>query len=155
MIATSRLPWALGLLVALTLGGRAQAQVCESSCSMYVEGHCVQYTEHCTTPEAPPKPSFGAIAYGRSDGSWGSSYHWGSQEKAESVALDTCAKQGAKDCEIMVWFDRRCGAIAAGEDRVVVWGVAETEGQARGDAHAKCARAGNKACQMLASQCSR
>ena len=145
---------AFGILV--ILGPVARGQVCESSCSMYVEGHCVQYTEHCTTPDAaPPAPSFGAIAYGRGDGSYGTSYHWGSQQKAEKVAMDTCAKRGAKDCEIMVWFDRRCGAIAAGEDHVVVWGVAETEGEARGSAKSKCTAAGNKACQMLVSECSR
>ena len=155
MLRTGRTTLALWTLLWLAASTSARAQVCSEYCGMYVEGRCVEYRQSCTTPEAPPRPSFGAIAYGRSDGSWGSSYHWGSQQKAEKVAIDTCAKQGAKDCEVQVWFDRRCGAIVAGEDRIIVWGVDETEGGARGDAQKKCASAGNKACQMLASACSR
>ena len=139
----------------IILGTSARGQACETSCSMYVEGHCVQYTQHCTTPEAPPKPSFGAIAYGRTKGTWGTSYRWETREKAESVALENCAKQGSRDCEVMVWFDRKCGALASGEGPDGFWGLADAVGPARADAKSKCISSGNKGCEVLAAQCSR
>src|SRR5690348_1261188 len=91
---------ALAFAALVIVGTSARAQVCSESCDMYVEGRCVSYRQTCTTPESVPRPSFGSIAYGRSDGSWGASYHWDTRQKADKSAMDTCAKQGAKDCEI-------------------------------------------------------
>ncbi len=100
-----------------------------------------------------PAASYGAIAYGRTSGAWGSSYHWGSQAEAESKAMQTCAKQG-NDCEVVVWFDRKCGAVAAAEGAVAFWGLGDSDGQARADAQNKCEQGGGKDCRVQASECS-
>jgi hypothetical protein len=146
---------ALCVLMALTAGARAQVEECSTMCGRYDSGQCVEYLHTCTTTPEAPKATYGAIAYGRTKGTWGTSYHWETREKAERVALENCAKQGAKDCEIMVWFDRKCGALASGEGPDGFWGLADTIGPARADAKSKCVSSGNKGCEVLAAQCSR
>ena len=85
----------------------ARAQVCQTICSNYIEGECSEHTTTCSTP-AQPSASWGAIGYSRTTGSYGYSYSWGSQSKAESVAVKNCTKY-AKDCEAIVWFNHQCG----------------------------------------------
>jgi hypothetical protein len=113
----------------------------------------------CTVPgldpaaPAAPRYSYGAIAYGRTSGAWGYSHRWGSRAKAESVAKQNCAEHG-DDCEVMVWFDRKCGAVVAGEDSSAFWGLGASEAQARSDATNKCTTGGGKACEVEVSHCS-
>ena len=123
-------------------------------CSNYIQGNCSAHeTKETCTPDAPAH-SYGAIAYGRTSRAWGSSYRWGSQAKAESVAMQTCAQHG-NDCEVMVWFDRKCGAVASGEGTTAFWGLGDTVGEARADAQNKCVNGGGKGCEVQASQCSK
>ncbi len=145
----------IGVLLALTAGAPARAQVpCSTVCSRYDQGQCVEYTHYsCTTP-SPPPPSYGAIAYGRTSGAWGYSYRWESEAKAESVAMENCAQHG-DDCEVMVWFERKCGAVASGEGGTAFWGLGDSDGQARADAQNKCVEGGGKDCEVQVSQCSR
>ena len=132
---------ALGVMVALTAGAPAEAQDCSTTCSRYEEGQCVEYLHSCTGPSAPAL-SYGAIAYGRTSQAWGFSYSWGSRAKAESVALQNCAQHG-DDCESMVWFEHKCGAVVSGEGATAFWGLGDSEGQARADAQNKCHCASN------------
>ncbi len=144
------------LLLALSagMGAPAQAQVCTTTCSMYEEGECVEYTHTCETP-APPKPAFGAIAYGRKSGAWGYSYNWESRDRAQNEAMKNCAQNG-NDCEVMVWFDRECGAVAArGDSDAAYWGLGDGEGAAREEAMRQCAKDGGKQCEVKVSRCSR
>lgn len=145
----------LGLIVlALGAAAPARAQVCHEECSDYYEGQCSQHTTTCTNPE-PPKPSYGAIAYGKKSQAYGFSYQWGSQDKAESVAMQNCAKNG-NDCEVMVWFDRKCGAVAApAGSTAAYWGLGDGAGAARGEALRQCTKDGGKNCAVKVSQCSR
>lgn len=144
----------LGAMAALCVGAAAQAQVCTTTCSMYEEGQCVEYEHSCETPE-PPKPSYGAIAYGKKSQAYGFSYQWDSEAKAESEALKNCAKNGP-DCEIMVWFERRCGAVAARSDgKYAYWGLGDGEGAAREEAMRQCTKDGGQGCEVKVSQCSR
>jgi hypothetical protein len=143
-----------GLMAVATLGTvlAAQAQVCNTMCSRYEEGQCVEHTQTCTTP--PPPEKFGAIAYGRTSGAWGYSYNWNSRAKAESAAMQNCG-QRAKDCEVIVWYDRRCGAVAVDQGGGVYWGIGDGSGQANGIAQKQCAKGGGKGCAVKVSQCSR
>ncbi len=155
-IAATRIVVGVGLAVWLALGAGAPAwaQVCHEECSDYYEGQCSQYTTTCTNPE-PPKPSYGAIAYGRKSQVYGYSYGWGDQDKAESVAMENCAKNG-KDCEVMVWFDRKCGAVAARSDSTIAyWGLGDGAGAANSQAMSQCAKDGGKSCEVKVSHCSR
>jgi hypothetical protein len=143
-----------GMLLALGLAAPAHAQVCHEECSDYYEGQCSQHTTTCTNPE-PPKPAFGAIAYGRNSGAFGYSYGWDSQAKAESVAMENCGKNG-KDCEVMVWFDRKCGAVAARSDSTAAyWGLGDGAGAANSQALSQCTKDGGQNCEVKVSQCSR
>jgi hypothetical protein len=145
----------LGVLFALTAGAPAWAY----SCWRYVEGQCVEYRYDDPSPSAPGAPhapahSYGAIAYGPTSGAWGYSHSWGSQAKAESVAKKNCAQHG-NDCEVMVWFERKCGAVASGEDAAAFWGLGDSDGQARADAQNKCVQGSGKGCEVQVSQCSK
>jgi hypothetical protein len=145
---------ALALFAAISPG---RPQDCPTSCSRYEDGRCVETEQTCseTAGTAPGTgPSFGAIAYARSSDAWGYSYHWETREKAEEVAKDNCA-QHASDCEIVVWFDRKCGAVASTEGGPAFSGLGDKASQARDDARNKCLAAGNTECEVQVSQCSR
>jgi len=139
---------ALGLCAATG----AQAQVCSSECSRYIEGQCVEHTETCTTP--PPPETYGAIAYGRANGGWGYSHGWNTRAKAESVAMQNCA-QRAKDCQVVVWYDRRCGAVSVDQANAVYWGIGETSSRATVVARNQCVTSGGRGCAVKVVQCSR
>src|SRR5665213_2563989 len=139
---------AYGVLATTT----AQAQICSTICSRYEEGQCVEHMQTCSTPSAPAE-SYGAIAYSRTTGAWGQSYKWGSRAKAESVAMQNCA-QHAKDCEVTVWFNRNCGAVAADQGPTAFWGLGNTISQARAVAQNACMKDGRKGCAVQVSQCS-
>ena len=80
-------------------------------------------------------------------------YKWSSRAKAESVAMQTCAKY-AKDCEVTVWYDRECGAVAADQGPTAFWGIGNTVSQARATALNECMKGGRKGCAVQVSQCS-
>ncbi|MBV9551943.1 MAG: DUF4189 domain-containing protein [Alphaproteobacteria bacterium] len=135
---------------------RVEAQECSTHCGRYEQGQCVEYVQTCSTPGAPARgaaPSYGAIAYGRSSQAWGYSYRWSSRARAESEALKNCQDHG-DDCEIMVWFEHKCGAVAAG-DSDAFWGLGGSEKLAEADAQGKCAAAGSNKCDVQVSRCSR
>jgi hypothetical protein len=148
----------VGVLLALTaaaLPTRAQVP-CSTVCSNYIEGKCSQYTHYSCNGAAPSAPanSYGAIAYGSTSRAWGTSYHYGSEAKAESVAMQGC-KQRGDDCEVMVWFDRKCGAVVAAEGAAAFWGLGDSEAEARADAQTKCEQGGGKGCKVWVYQCSK
>jgi hypothetical protein len=150
---------ALGVVLVLAAGAPAWGFCTNSSwCGRWESGQCVQWVyRNCDYGNGPsasaPSYSFGAIAYGRTSGAWGYSHRWGSRAKAESVAKENCAQHG-DDCEVMVWFDRKCGAVVAGEDASAFWGLGNSEDQARADATNKCTNGGGKACEVEVSHCS-
>jgi hypothetical protein len=148
--ATGILAVVLGVLLWLAASAHAQ---CSTVCSNYIQGECSEHTTTCAAP-APPKPAYGAIAYGRKSGAWGSSDHWGSEAKAESVAMSNCKKNG-DDCEVMVWYERKCGAVASAKGDAAYWGLGDGEGAANENALASCEKDGGKDCKIEVAECSR
>ncbi len=150
---------ALGILLAVAAGAPTRVQAyCATECKRYdpKQGYCIEYgpvSPGCTDQSAPAR-SYGAIAYGLTSGAWGTSYHWGSEAKAESAAMQRCAEHG-KDCEVMVWFERKCGAVALGQGTTAFWGLGDSDGQARADAQSKCVNGGGKDCEVEVSECSK
>lgn len=133
----------------------AYAQFCTSMCSRYEEGQCVEYEHTCTSGPSVPQVSFGAIAYGKTSGAWGYSYGWNSRAKAEAVAMQNCAQNG-HDCESIVWFDRKCGAVAArGDRKYVYWGLGNNARTAQNVALNECRKDRGPSCAVKVSQCSR
>lgn len=145
---------ALGALLALIVIAPAQAL----TCTRYIQGQCVEYHLDVPGPSSPgggsrPAASYGAIAYGRGSGAWGVSHNWGSRARAEREATLRCREHG-NDCEVRVWFDRKCGAVASGDGDTTFWGLGDNERQARAETLKKCADGGGKTCVMQAYQCS-
>jgi len=96
---------------------------------------------------------YGAIAYSSSTEAYGWSNKRDTQEEAENAALEQCGKR-ASDCEIEVWFDQKCGAVAAGGNWVGSgWG--DTQRQAESEALKVCRQGGDDTCAVKASACSR
>jgi len=55
---------------------------------------------------------FGAIAFSQDTGAVGYGYDYPSRAAAEERALDECGEA----CEVVVWFQNACGALAVGDD---------------------------------------
>ncbi len=87
-------------------------------------------SETAVIPEGPVPPviRYGAMAYAPS-GAWGRTRGYGTQEKANQVALDQC---GAKDCKLIVSF-HGCGAVAY-DGTTYLGGTGGTRTQAEEDA---------------------
>lgn len=148
---------ATGIWLVLMPGAPASGQVCSTYCWRYDQGNCVEYHQSCTTGpgSSGPVASYGAIAYGRTSGAWGDSYRWGSRAKAESVAKQNCDQHG-DDCEVMVWFERKCGAVISGANATAYWGLGDSDRAARAQATQKCvADGGGDSCEVQVSRCSR
>jgi hypothetical protein len=158
--ATAIAATALGVLFLLAAVAPTRVRAyCPTECKRYDPkvGYCIEYgpIAGCAAPgaSAAPGSSYGAIAYGRTSGAWGYSQRWGSQAKAESAAMQRCKERG-DDCEVMVWFDRKCGAVVASEGATAFWGLGDSEAQARADATNKCAQSGGKTCKVQVYHCS-
>ena len=155
------------LLLSLSFGGAAplasalagNVNACIDTCFStfhppYDCSSCTALRDNCVKECSKVGPAYGAIAYGRTSGAWGSSYQWDSRAKAESTAMQNCKEHG-DDCEVMVWFHDECGAVAAGDDGAAFWALGDGEGQARENAVNKCVEGGDKNCEIEAAQCSR
>jgi hypothetical protein len=96
--------------------------------------------------------SYGAIAYSKKTKTCGWSYDWGSQQKAEQVAVDNCSKHGP-GCEVIVWYANNCGAVAV-DGTIVTWGTDWTKQRAGARALDQCKKTGGKKCELQTAQCS-
>jgi hypothetical protein len=144
----------LGASLAMIISAQAQVQNCTTTCDEYDQGECV-VERHSCTEEPPPSPNFGAIAYGRHSGAWGYSYNWDTQKEAEENALAQCKKNDGPDCEVMVWYQRECGAVASADGDKAYWGIGDGGGAAGANALASCKKDGGKNCDIQVEKCSR
>jgi hypothetical protein len=141
-------------MAGILLASAAQAQICTSTCARYESGQCVEQMHFCHDAPSAPAHSYGAIAYGRKSGAYGYSFSWADRKKAEATAMRNCGQHG-DDCEVAIWFDRRCGAVSADAGPTEFWGLGMDISAARADAMNKCRKTGSKSCEIQASQCSR
>ena len=119
----------------------------------YREPYCQEMRNECFA-KCPGKGShdFGAIAYSRATGATGWSNKRDTRDEAEQSALEYC---GERDCEIEVWFDGTCAAIAVGNGGRPTWALGDTAREAQVNSLAKCRDAGGGACEVKESACSR
>ena len=151
MVRTATVLAAVLVAMAVLLAARP-ARALENCVSVCDNAYCTVTHDHCI--ESAPAPAYGAIAYGRQSGAWGTSYHWTSRAEAERVALRNCAPHG-NDCETAVWFRDACGAVATGGARIAFWGIGDGIGAARASALGKCRTGGGDRCTIAVSACSR
>ena len=93
---------------------------------------------------------YGAIAYSQQSAHYGWSINTGSQEEAETSAMNQCYNYGS-DCKSM-WFMNACGALAIGADGG--WGMnwGENTRQAENKAIAQCNGVSSN-CKVEYSKC--
>ncbi|WP_081615325.1 DUF4189 domain-containing protein [Rhizobium freirei] len=96
---------------------------------------------------------FGAIAYSRDTGSYGSSHNYSSRAGAEEEALSACSSY-ADDCRVVVYFRNACGALAVGSERGYGWGWSARRNQARDIAIANCEE-NDSGCHVVSWTCSK
>lgn len=96
--------------------------------------------------------SFGAIAYSPSTGAAAWNHSYPNQSAAENAALVGCYKH-ARDCRVVVWYDRGCGALAVSPGGA--WGSAygPNSAAAQNNALASCS-AHDRGCYVKRWQCS-
>ena len=80
---------------------------------------------------------YGAIAYSPSTGAYGWSYDHVSRAAAEGAALAQC-NQRAGDCQVPLWFQNACGALAIGDGGGWGTGWGTSRGLAEGYALQTC-----------------
>ena len=141
-------------MVGMLVASIAHAQMCTTTCSRYESGQCVEHTHFCTDSPSAPAHSYGAIAYGRKSGAWGYSFSWSDRARAETTAMRNCG-QHASDCEIAVWYDRRCGSVAADAGPTEFWCLGNDASSASAEAMNKCRKTGSKSCEVQVTKCSR
>jgi hypothetical protein len=142
-----------------TMPSFAQDYRCLGSCAIpnnMNSPYCQQKRVDCNNPSRSQMGSFGAIAYSPLTNNVGSTHGHSSKDEAESSAVSICSRvdKGARDCKSYVWFDRRCGAIASGDDDIVRWGVDTNESGAVNAALLSCKRNNGVNCEKIASHCS-
>ncbi len=100
---------------------------------------------------APNPVSYGALAYSQSTGNAGSSYNYADRPSAEQAAIANC---GATDCAAICWVDRKCAALAVGDD-ITHWGWGTGQERNNAELHAleNCSRLDGN-CRIVRWVCS-
>jgi len=96
---------------------------------------------------------FGAIAYSKNTGSYGSSHNYSSRSGAEEEALSGCSSY-ADDCRVVVYFRNACGALAVGSNRGYGYGWSAGRSQAQDIALGNC-EANDSGCHVTSWTCSK
>lgn len=110
----------------------------------------------CATPALAAAPSWGAIAM-RPGGGYGYAFNQASRDAAERAARAQCEGAAGRStrCEVRVYFDRSCAALATGnfgEWATAVGADRKTAGQA---AVAQCdGHLPTEPCKLAVSVCS-
>jgi hypothetical protein len=112
---------------------------------------CAPRRAYCDTQCTPPI-SYGAIAYGPSNGSYGYSDNHANRAQVEARAASECGKN---DCVIATWFSGHCGALATGSNGTWRGEQDADEQRARSLAQARCTEQGGTYCAVVVSHCSR
>jgi hypothetical protein len=102
-----------------------------------------------------PSPSWGAIA--SRSGWYGYSFNHTSRSAAERAARAQCDRAAGRagPCDVRVYFDRSCGALATGNYGEWGTGIASTANAARQAAVAQCdGHLPTEPCKVVVSVCS-
>lgn len=98
--------------------------------------------------------NFGAIAFSSSTEIFGYSRDFDMRGAAENRAISECRKAGgADDCEVVVWFNQSCGALASDGDGMFGSDWAATKKKAKSKALSNCQQHTSKACTIRKSLC--
>jgi hypothetical protein len=93
---------------------------------------------------------FGAIAYSKSTGRFGSSWQVPNQFDAEERAVSACNRP---DCRPVVWFKNGCGALARARNGAIVYAWSGSITDAKLRASNRCTAQWGS-CKLICSVCS-
>jgi hypothetical protein len=121
------------------------------------ERSCSTARSTCYMGCGQARDRFGAIAYSKSTTAYGESYRHDTREQAEQRAREECAIRGpgARDCEVLVWFNKSCGALALGRNGAYGADHDEDPAVATQKAMAHCRPFGAASCAVVSKICSR
>jgi hypothetical protein len=162
-MGTMRTAALFALLACAMAGGANAREVCHDVEGLSgSSGGIHNMSRQCTTVIGPDRaqphaqPSYGAIAFDPLHAAAGMSHSFGTRADAEKKAMSECASF-EKDCEIAVWFEDRCGAVAtdyATKAPSEYWALGLKETDAKVGALKKCTDDHGKKCKVVVSQCS-
>jgi len=125
---------------------------CDPMCDRR-QAYCQQrYNECSASCVGKGSHDYGAIAYSRITGRLGFSNKRDTRDEAEDEAIEACK---SSDCEVIVWVDGSCGAIATAQDGRVTWGLGNTAREAQINALQECQMPRRGICNVKGSICSR
>jgi hypothetical protein len=137
---------------------------CLGSCAIGSSANspaCIDRRAQCSTDSSGSQrraqgTAYGAIAYSISKDKVGFSHDYNSIEAAERRAVSECRREtgGAGDCKSEIYFVNSCGAIASGDDDIILFGINKNQSLAIEAALSSCQRNGGKNCQLIGSHCS-
>jgi len=93
---------------------------------------------------------YGAIAYSKSTGRFGSSWNQATRNTAERSATSTCGRQ---DCRVLLWFQNGCGALAVARNGGHAWNLGRSLYEAKLLTSNRCTSQFG-GCKLICSVCS-
>ena len=104
-----------------------------------------------TPADNPTTDFYGAIAYSKATGRFGSSWNQVSRENAENEAMTSC---GRADCRVRLWFQNGCGGLAVANNGGHAWNLGRSLYEAKLLTSNRCTSK-HGSCKLVCSVCSR
>jgi Domain of unknown function (DUF4189) len=155
----------LAALVLLCFGAAARAQD-DGSTEVVpgMEDSCIENLGYnACGPTGMPKPAGGqqlvvahyaAVALSPTTMTAGASHGQNSQSSAEQAALQTCQRNGAKDCQVLTWGENYCIGLAESyADKEWGFYVGSGRDESAAGALARCQSAHGKNCVTITVPC--
>jgi hypothetical protein len=152
-------------LVLLCLGVAARAQD-DGSTEVVpgMEDSCIENLGYnACGPDGMPRAGGGqqmvvvhyaAVAMSPTTMAAGASHGQNSQDSAEQSALQTCQRNGAKDCQVLTWGENYCIGLAESfADKEYGFYVGSGRDESAAGALAHCQSAGGKSCATITAPC--
>jgi hypothetical protein len=153
------------MLVFLWLGVPARAQD-DGSTEVVpgMEDSCIENLGYnaCNADGMPKPPGgqqmvvvhYAAVAMSTTTMDAGASHGQNSQDSAEQSALQTCQRNGAKDCKVLTWGENYCIGLAESyADKEYGFYVGSGRDESAAGALAHCQSAGGKSCVTITAPC--
>jgi len=155
----------LAVLVLLCFGAAARAQD-DGSTEVVpgMEDSCIENLGYnaCNADGMPKPPGgqqmvvvhYAAVALSNSTMDAGASHGQNSQDSAEQSALQTCQRNGAKDCKVLTWGENYCIGLAESySDKKSGFFVGNGRDESAAGALAQCQAGGGKSCVTITAPC--
>ncbi len=155
----------LAVLVLLCFGAALRAQD-DGSTEVVpgMEDSCIENLGYnaCNADGMPKPPGgqqmvvvhYAAVAMSTTTMDAGASHGQNSQDSAEQSALQTCQRNGAKDCKVLTWGENYCIGLAESyADKKSGFFVGNGRDESAAGALAQCQAGGGKSCVTITAPC--